>query len=467
MKKLFLLVSFSIGSFTMEPMVADQLKKEEDKKIEWPLPKELCAKIAALKTSEYPVIAQCGQSHTWYSQGITELQAFSKSWLKTRMTSANLFENQFWFSCADGDEYFTVRYDNDTVSDNNIFKCKKTGQPKLIGYDGPNNDGDTGDKVEGASLGVILVVYTYQQEDLRWGTKFYLFKQHGISSQEYKGVQKKIPGIKKGIVALEYPQGFPYQSEQLAGQIGAFALASKDRLIVETVDNGEIHLNVFEYTYAQNDSDPSKPDQLFTTQLIASAHGLPKFKRLVWLYGKTLLGLTKENELYVLAVDDKMHTILCFKQKTDRTFKDFALGRPYSQHEMVLVDEQNQLYYVNLKYTAHNGTRLLYKKVLETAAQIKRSKKAKADPEKPSLSHSEIKRVWIYDDLVGLQQSKPHESTTPIEGGWCNREDGYINYVSLWQKRLSAETIAHEITALKNSSPTKKVEKKEKRSRKK
>jgi hypothetical protein len=291
-------------------------------------------------------------------------------------------------------------------------------------------------------------------------TRFCLFKQHGISSHNYAGVQKKIPGIKNGIVALEYPQGFPYESEPLAGQIEAFALASKDRLIVETVDNSETHLNVFEYTYVQNDSDPSKPDQSFITQLIASAHGLPKFKRLVWLYGKTLLGLSQENQLYVLAVDDKMHTILCFKQKTDRTFKDFALGRPYSQHEMVLVDEQNQLYYANLKYTAHNGTRFLYKKILETAAQTKRSKKAKQDPQTPSLSHSEIKRVWIYDDLVGLQQTNPHTGATPIEhDGWHNHADGFINYLSLWQKRLSAETIAAEIIELKNRS-TNEVEKK-------
>jgi hypothetical protein len=446
----------------MEPMIIDQGKKEEDKKVQLPIPRELCAKIAALKTSKYPVIAQCHQSHDWKSIGVTELQVFSKSWLKTRMTPKNLFENQLWVHLDNllksryGNDFLQVRFDNDKIGDNNFFKCKKYPGGVIIGYDGPNNDGDQGDAIEGAAKGVILMVYSCGVEESQ-GSRFCLFKQHGISSQEYKGVQKKIPGIKNGTVALEYENGFPYQSEPLAGQLGAFALASKDRLIVETVDNSETHLNAFEYTYVQNDSDPSKPDQSFTTKLIASAHGLPKFKRLVWLYGRTLMGLTKENELYVLAVDDKMHTISCFKQKTDRKFKDFALGRPYSQHEMVLVDEQNQLYYANLKYTAHIGTRFLYKKILEAAAQIKPGpKKAKADPQTPSLSHSEIKRVWIYNDLVGLHQAKPH---APIEGGYHDINDGYINYLSLWQKRFAPESIAAEIVELKNGS-TKKVEKK-------
>lgn len=470
---LLILMSACLMAKGMDHLMVDHEQKQKDAVKKWLLPKELCAKIAAIKSNSFPVIVQCDSSYSWRSEGVSEVQVFSKTWLTTRMTSQNLFEKQLWvresagiFTPRCGNDSLQFRFDNDAVADNNYLICKKLGPSPFIGYDGPNNDGDEGSKIEGASHGVILMCYSYKLNDI-WNARFYLFKQHGISSQEYSGVQKKIPGIKKGIVALEYEE-FPYRSEPLVGQKGMlFALASKDRGILLTKDDSEkFYLHVFEYTFTPNKTDPCKPDQSFTTKMIARAEGVPQFKRIAWLYGKTLVGLSSENELYLIALDDKNHTISCFKQKTDRQFIDFALGRPYSQHEIVLVDQQNQLYYANLKF-AGSRTHIWYKKIFEAAQLKSNQKKAKEDLQARSLSHSEIKRVWIYDDLVGLHQPKPHNNLKPIDYGDRN-EDGYVNYISLRQNRLTAEAIAHELEELKNTKPVeeKRITEKKKRRKK-
>lgn len=440
---------------TMEPMI------EAAKRL--PLSRDLCAKIATIKSMKNPIVATTEQSYVWTSEGWDEKQVFSKTWLSTTMTPEVLFEKQLWVS--EEGASIEVRFDNDTSHDCNIFRFQNLGTNHHIGYDGPNNDGDKS-AIEGSHKGVILMLHSYDCPHNGRRSRFYLFKQHGISAKEYQGVQKKVTTSGLHGYALTY-QGFPYASEPLAGHNGSkvVALASKQRGIIGTVDGyNRQHLHAFEYDYEKNETDASKSDQFFTVRMIAHAHGVPEFKRLAWLYGKTLLGLCCQNNLYVVTVDEKTHAIVCHKQKTDKKFKDFALGRPYSHHEMVLVDEQNQLYYANLKYHKSHGRGFLYKKIINRIIpEDQTSKKAKADNPKSELSCSEIKRIWMYGDLVGLHQARVSPGKELIGNDLQhNTKDGFINYLSLRQAKYTPEDIAYAELITPKSIATTQIENKRK-----
>ncbi|CAN5161014.1 hypothetical protein BH09DEP1_BH09DEP1_4180 [soil metagenome] len=456
MKLYLLFLGFiSLPLASMELMQADQKGKEEKPAAARRLlPREMCAKIAVIKTMENPVTAQCEKSMPWRDDFADETQIYSKTWLTTKMVPHALFENQLW--CKNKDTALKLRFDNDTTHDCNVFKLNDLGTKHLIGFDGPNNDGDAEHQVEGCHHGVILIGHSYRTPPGAYQSVIHLFKQHGVSAQEYQGVQKKIQTTFGHMFALAY-QGFPYTSAPLLGhKIYFCAIASKNRGAVATVDEADNHhLQVFDYMCDKNDT-AGEPDQSFTTNVVAKADGTPDFKRLAWLYGKTLLGLSKQHELYVLTVDDKNSSITCHKQKTDRKFKDFALARPYCHHEMVLVSEDNQLYYANLKsHDSHRHKGFLYTKILDTVRES--NKKAKKDHNEPRISRSQIDRVWIYGDLIGLKQADASTGQV-VEDSAYGIISGFINFLSLRQACVSAVDIENQIAELAKPVQNKEVE---------
>jgi hypothetical protein len=448
----------------MEPMMAHQNRAHaQSNNRVCVLPRELCAKIAVYKTMEYPLTAACDQTYPAYTNTWSETLCLSNSWLKTRVSDNKLMENQVWFSQKNNGLLF--RYDNDETNDCNEFKLPLLGQNQFVCYDGPNNDGDTKDSIEGARKGVIVVGHSYQMPSGVWSSQFYLFKQHGLSAQDYTGSQEKIKTERGHGYALKH-EGFPYQSAPLRGhKICTVALASRDRIALLTEDESKnFHLNVYAYDFTPNTTDPSKPDQSFTSKLIAQAQNMPQFKRLAWMYGRTLIGLTHDGKLYTVAIDEKNQGINLFFQKTDRLFKDFALGRPYSQHEMVLVDDKNELYYANLKYHDPHGRGFLYKKIEDLAAARTR-KKTKSGQTRAKISKSSIERVWIDNDAIGLQQADP---SSPIKfpiHAWMMHSTGYFNFLELRQKNVSIESVAQEIIKVLNRPVKAMVNAKQKKKR--
>src|SRR5438128_1483191 len=109
---------------SMEKMLIDQKGKEELAASVWPLPSSICAKIAVIKSMQHPVTACAEETFDWRNGVLYEQQAFSKSWLKTKMTPEIIFENQLWIVEQGKSTSFKVRYDNDTTNDCNEFKYK-------------------------------------------------------------------------------------------------------------------------------------------------------------------------------------------------------------------------------------------------------------------------------------------------------------------------------------------------------
>lgn len=400
---------FPLVLISMEPMAVDTKKAKDDQK--YPIFRQsFCEGIAGVKRAEASLVAYKESELISYNDDVyEEFLLQSESWSTTELSEVTknpLLEHQLWFA-RDGKGF---RFDNDTTNDCNNFDnpfYDEVGE-NLVSFDGPNNDVNQGQ--HGRDNGVILVGQTYESNNGTPQTIFHLFKQHGIRTKDYQGIQQKIRTNRNEACALSYDT-FPYTSDRLVGHtLILAALAAKKRGAIATVDEeNKHHLHVFEYTHKENTTNKEEPDQLFAAKIVATANNVPHFKRLVWLYGKTLLGITNKNELYVVALNvpantTQKATISCIKQQTQKKFKDFALGRPYNHHEMVLVDENDQLYYTNLKERTGPNAAFVLKKINEKKTETKKGKSSHVTAPANAERTSEpwIDKVWIYDNKIGV-----------------------------------------------------------------
>lgn len=450
MKLLYTLVIVPLVLIGMEPMTSDSPKKNAQNPIFFGT--DIPEKVAVYKRIAEPIMA-CKESElVRYKDDVySELLLQSESWSTTQMsliTKNPLLEHQLWVSKSG------FRFDNDTTHD-----CNELGNPlsngqDLVVYDGPNNDVSPGQT--GQHNGVILVGHSYRSARGVPQTVFHLFKQHGVDVKKYQGIQKKVKTNRSDSQALKYGE-FPFTSMRLPGHtITLCAIASGRRGAITTVDEAkQHHLHVFDYTYEENTTDRDKPDQLFDAQIKVVAHNIPSFKRLAWLYGKTLLGITTRNELYVVAVNlpdntSELPTITCIQQQTSKKFKDIALGRPDSHHELVLVDEQNQLYYTNLKDRIGVNGVFLLKKITEKPATHTKSKKQKVAifTDKERNSEPWIDKVWMYGDKIGIMWAHQVYRLDFRLMRWP--EEKKLQFLSLYQAGWNAAVVngkLHELYA--------------------
>lgn len=340
-----------------------------------------------------------------YENHTLEVLRMSATWNSaTLIPDSLLMEHQLWFGSL------KYRFDNDTTHDCNEFLLAEPIEvgAKII-FDGPNNDTDSESKIEGRAGGVILVGKSNDPTGTakeKQKTVFFLFKQHNCDVRSYKGIQKTMETT-RGEGRAFYYLNFPYVSEPLLGHSLDFcALAPHKRGLLATTDTqGVHHLHVFDYEYVPNDTDPSKVDQAFNVKMGVSAPGVPLFTRLAWIYGRTLLGLTNQNELYIVALkqeNGKQPSIECFKQKTEKKFKNFCLRRPHDHHEVFLCDTENKLYTANLKH--RNGAGGLIFKLIHEKKEIKEGETVKIAQTIPELLP--VDRVWAYNNTLMTMQLK-------------------------------------------------------------
>ncbi len=301
-----------------------------------------------LLSAQDPIVSKV-YSHEWI---------FTSNTWKTLTFVGDLPEHQLWFGVASPQEtdidktsYLRFRFDNDTTQDCNEFWLPYATD-NCIEFDGPNNDG-------GPANGVILVGRSYVHDGAP-ETVFYLFKQHGLSAKDYRG-PKKIVETQRSTQRAFWYHGFPFSTEPIRGHtLTHVALAGARRGLIGTCDaKGVHHLSVFDYVCKPH-ADDTQSDHSFEIEYIAHAANAPHFKKIGWIYGKTLLGITRDNELYIIALDIPAHQnswgqLRFIKQKTARVFKDFAISRPDVQHEVLLIDESNHIFHINLKQIGMRG----------------------------------------------------------------------------------------------------------------
>lgn len=464
MKSIFIaLLSVSFGIISMEPMLVDQAKKEKSDDQEYKLlGKEFCQKIATIKQSEADITAyKEGELIPYNHDSHPESLFESATWCTTNMSHSNsvpLLEHQLWVS-----KYVQlplVRFDNDTTRDCNEFGNPFSNGKDLFCYDGPNNDVSPGQ--EGRHNGVILVGHSYTSSSGKPQTVFHLFKQHGMHVRDYKGIQARIKTNGGSHEAFEYDQ-FPFTSERLDGHtITLSALAGGKRGAIATFDaQGQHHLHVFDYTYKENSTDKHEPDQSFETRIIAVGQNVPPFKRLAWLYGKTLVGISKNNELYIVAVNLPQNglaqgTVSCVKQKTQKKFKDVALGRPFNHHEMILVDDKDQLYYSNLKERISLNAAFLLKKITEKADAKNNCSKVARSADAQKTSEPWIDKVWIYGEKIGIMRAHKAYRLDYSQPGWRWPVEKNMQFLSLAQAGWNAGIVNKNLCELYSKGMAKK-----------
>lgn len=375
----------------------------------------------------------------------------------------NLPEHQLW-SCALETEdkktrFFRYRFDNDITHDCNEFWLP-CNEKNTIAFDGPNNDGRSAN-------GVIMVGHSYENEGIP-ETVFYLFKQHGVNVKEYAGVQKKVSVGRSDQEAIRY-EGFPFSIAPLRGHtLTHVALAGKQRGLIGTCDrNGKHHLSVFDYTYKPNATDTTEPDHTFDIEYIAYDTNAPDFKKLGWIYGKTLLGITQDNQLYIIALDlpatpSGWGSLRFIKQKTAHKFIDFAIGRPDEQHEIVLIDEHNRIFHMNLKQIGMHGNLSGPFSLDQIDNDCKTWAKNQKDFWLTTVETDKIYEPHLYRGKIGIQRL----FSSMLYSQMCFRRT-YINeFASFVHADVNAEQIRKLVTFLSAKEKIK-SEKKEKRARKK
>lgn len=438
MKKLSFVVLLIVPVFIlgMDAPLEKQAPSEGTKQLFYSvLPKDVCGKIAAAKTAMEPIALTDRRNYVHNRSYWGETLRMSASWnTLTLIPRFSLWEHQLWYCSSHTRMNF--RFDNDTSHDCNEFSFNGPRLNSQVFFDGPNNDG-------GRHNGIILVGHTFdlptdKNPQAVRQTKFYLFKQHGVHVAEYKGVQKRIETGRMDNLAIQY-QEFPYVSEPLEGHTLEFcALAPHKRGLIATTAMGNNHLHVFNFESFENETDKTKPDQSFKVAMLARAAHVPLFSRLAWIYGRTLLGITDTNELYVIALEREETTqprITCYKQKTLKKFKNFCLGRPDDHHKVLLCDTENNLYTVNLKHRSATGAYVL-KPLME---------KIEAKKEAVKLEHA-IDRLWAYDGKVAAMELRSAECTffNMLQATWTSE---MINKeLHELKKRNQVEQIFEEYT---------------------
>lgn len=378
------LLFFSLMQAMDIPMDQQEVQKIEKNQAQLPyfiLPRDICLKVARMKTDQEQVALASRKEVSHSRHYWSEQLRMSATWNSTQMIpDSHFWEHQLWFSDR-GELYF--RFDNDTSHDCNEFHFEDCPRENKIAFDGPNNESESG-----RENGVVLVGHSYQHADGN-RTQFYLFKQHGKAVREYTGVQEKRATDRGEGFVLKY-QNFPYVSEPFYGHTFDFcALAPHTRGIIATTDDkGAHHLHVFNYKYIANETDKTKADQEFKVERLATLANAPLFKRLAWIYGRTLLGITGANELYVVVIkeDEKNQPrIICYKQKISLPIINFCLVRPDNHHKVVLCDAMKKLYSCNLKYLNERGAFSL-KPIKENDEVIKFDRA--------------VDRLWAYEDRL-------------------------------------------------------------------
>ncbi len=364
------------------------------------LPRDMCSLVAKYKTGYEMFDVESREDRDHYDiRQSSEHLCMSATWnTATLIPDSHLMEHQLWIGSH------RYRFDNDTTHDCNEFLLAEPIElDAKIMFDGPNNDTDSEGKIEGRAGGVILVGKSNDPTGTpkeKQKTVFFLFKQHNCDVRDYKGIQKTMETARGEGRAFCY-RGFPYVSEPLLGHSLDFcALAPHKRGLIATTNTKGVHyLHLFDYEYVPNDTNSSKPDQAFNVKMVVSAPGVPLFARLAWIYGRTLLGLTNQNELYIVALkqeNGKQPTLECFKQKAEKKFKNFCLRRPHDHHEVFLCDTKNKLYTANLK--RRNVAGALIFKLIHEKKEIKEGETVKIAQIIPQLPP--VDRVWAYDTTV-------------------------------------------------------------------
>lgn len=371
------------------------MEKKEDTNFSI-LPRDACALIAG-KASLGSALEYKETDRRWWA----EFCRMSSTWNDLVITQEDIFQHQLWYRPSPDLGAPRFRFDNDKTHDCNEFMCTDLDKKAIMAptrYDGPNHD-------EGPDNGVIMVGTTYARDLCPWNplvdSVFYLFKLHGIASKDYKGPQPIKKTDRAGNCALVY-ENFPFVSPVYTGEsVDYCAIAPKNKIALATFagpERKEGILRIFNYAVAYNDQNRLLPEQTFTVNEEVCHKDTPLFKKLCWLYGRTLLGVTHNNELYVVA--HNANTVNFYEQKIPLKIKDIAVHRPENDHRIILCDDQDSLYFANLKERDPNGA-LIYRCIYKNNPGVA----PKSVPLQETMKiKNAIDRLWFYNNKIGTME---------------------------------------------------------------
>lgn len=147
---------------------------------------------------------------------------------------------------------------------------------------------------------------------------------------------------------------------------------------------------------------------------------VPQFKKLSWVYGKLLVGITNLHNLCFITFDNGK--ILVHPQWIPLKIKDIAVHQPSGPHELIMRDEDDSLYYANLANRNGKGA-IKYYRFYQRANTFYTDHDIAGNYD----------RLWYFQNTVGGVGLNTGHAYTFGVGPWqqCQTADGVL----AWLKR--------------------------------
>ena len=165
---------------------------------------------------------------------------------------------------------------------------------------------------------------------------------------------------------------------------------------------------------------------------IATRENMPHFKKLCWVYGKNLLGLTHDKKLFIIANNKKG----IYEQKIPLEIDDIAVNQPDTMHEVLLL-AQDKMYLANLARRNAKGA-IPYHCIYPTSYCFDDSIQGKMD------------RIWLNDNEVTVAQLPNSEVV--------NEAQRFCNFMRIYSEFPILEKVLAHIkpTSVQNKSSDRK-----------
>lgn len=160
-------------------------------------------------------------------------------------------------------------------------------------------------------------------------------------------------------------------------------------------------------------------------QVNAVASGtVPQFKKLCWVYGKLLVAITNLHNLCFITFDNGK--IVVRPQWIPLKIKDIAVHQPSSQHELIMRDEDDSLYYANLANRNDKGA-LKYYRFYQRANTFYTDHDLAGNYD----------RLWYFQDMVGAVGLNSGHAYSFGVGPWqqCQTAKGVLEWLKKYREQ--------------------------------
>lgn len=313
-------------------------KKEDAKSIKWCIPKDICNLVAE-------VLEKNRFGHEFFDELRQSTYCLSENWNNLEVKNHMLLQKCAKIRTPSGEKkiYF---YDADIKEHGEISYGTR--------FDGPNHD----------RVIALFDRFAY----------YNFFSRRSYTTSACLNYIKLDDCASGHQIIGEVDQPFKEIVMDDCDQITAIALAKRKLLAI-----GGNKIQIFNYQYSSQHNS-IQHDLVAIKKLI----GHSSLKKLAWIYGRALIGLQDnycDRKFFFIVPDYEKKDIKFYPCKIPMRITNFAIHQPDKQHEVVLCDDKDNIYFASLHDKTDEG-KIRYRKILNNGLK------------------GNIDHLWFYDGTI-------------------------------------------------------------------